>query len=226
MLFARYHIWQLLAAFALLVDAQPAAALGWSDDFNDGNAEDGNPVTWTFNELGATPGVYDASSGDYALSAPGVGGNDDSLLASVNVNFQDTYVRTQAVILPGSQPEEVGGNPGVLARYDPQTLSGYAAILDDGEQYALLRIDGGVAEPLAGEDGIGVDAATDVLMELDVVGDQLSLFFWRPGDPKPDQPLVSVTDATYTSGRAGVIYNEDDDNTAGVFRFAAAQALR
>jgi hypothetical protein len=132
-------------------------------------------------------------------------------------------VRTQAVIQPGSQPEEVGGNVGVVARFNPNTFSGYVGILDDGEQFALLRVDGGAIVELDGLDPIGIDAATDVIIELEAVGDQLNLFFWRPGEPKPDTPISSVTDSTYPSGRAGLVYNEDDDNTAGVFRFAAAQ---
>ncbi len=37
--------------------------------------------------------------------------------------------------------------------------------------------------------------------------------------------MVTANDATYASGRAGLLYNENDNNTLGVFRFAAAQSL-
>ena len=50
-----------------------AHAAAWSDNFNDGNITDGNPVTWNTNLLGVFPGIYDATSGDLALSRPGVG---------------------------------------------------------------------------------------------------------------------------------------------------------
>jgi hypothetical protein len=204
------------------VTVSQAWAVAWFDDFNDGNAEDGNPVTWTYNEIGFTPGTYDATSGDYFLAAPG-NGNNNSLVASVDVPFQNTYVRTQTFVQPGMAPEEVGGNVGVVARLDPLTLTGYAAILDDNDQYELLRIDGGQPVTLMRQDGLDIGALSDALIELNIVGDQLSLFLWRPGEPKPAEPIVTVTDGNYPSGRAGILFNEDDDNTAGIFRFAAAQ---
>jgi hypothetical protein len=212
-----------MALFLVMTGTAPLAyAIGWSDDFNDGNAEDGSPVTWTYNELGATPGNYVATSGDYTLSAPG-NTNNDSLLASVNVNFTDTYVRTQAAVLPGTLPEEVDGTLGVLARYDPDTLSGYAAILSTGAHLQLLRIDAGTPSNLAEVRELDVDTITDAMIQLDAVGDLLSVYLWRPGDPKPETPVATFNDNIYTSGRAGILHNENDDNTLGVFRFAAAR---
>jgi hypothetical protein len=199
-----------------------AGAAGWSDNFNDGNAEDGSPVTWTYNEIGFTPGNYDASNGDYTLSAPG-NTNNDSLLASVGVNFTETYVRTQASVLPGTLPEEVDGTLGVLARYDPSTISGYAAILSTGAHLQLLRVDQGAPTDLAEVRGLDIDTLTDAMIQLDAVGDLLSVYLWRPGDPKPEEPVATFNDNTYASGRAGILHNENDDNTLGVFRFAAAQ---
>jgi hypothetical protein len=61
------------------------------------------------------------------------------------------------------------------------------------------------------------------MIQLDAVGDLLSVYLWRPGDPKPETPVATFNDGTYTSGRAGIVHNENDDNTLGVFRFAAAQ---
>jgi hypothetical protein len=217
-------MWRSVLVVALTAVAQPAVqAAGWSDDFNDGNAEDGNPVTWTYNEIGFTPGIYSAASGDYSLSAPG-GSNNDSLVATVGTSLANTYVRTQTISLPGTLPEETGGNVGVVARLDPFQLTGYGAILDDAGQLELLRIDFGAPVPLVPSiPGTGFDAITDVIIELNIVGDQLSVFAWRPGDAKPTTPLATAQDATYASGRAGIVFNEDDDNTTGVFRFAAAQ---
>jgi hypothetical protein len=213
--------------FAALVVCQPTAfAVGWFDDFNDMNVADGMPVTWTFNELGATDGIHTAATGDFALSAPGFTGNNDSLIATVPVTLGDTYVRTQAIVLPGIPEIEVGGNPGVVARWDPLSLSGYTALLDDDFQYEVLRVDGGVVTELASMDDVGIAANMDVIIELNVVGTELTLFAWLPGDPKPETPLVTVSDTNpdpYMTGRAGILYNEDDDNTTGVFRFAEAQ---
>jgi hypothetical protein len=203
--------------------APSAGAVSWFDDFNDGNAEDGNHVTWTFNELGATPGTYDASSGDYILSNADGADENSSLLPTVNVDFTDMYVRTQAAVLPGMLPDQVGGTVGVVARWDPSSLTGYAAILSNGAHLELLRVEAGIPADVAEVDNLPIDTLTDAIIELNVVGDQLSVFLWRPGEPKPSEPTVTATDTVFTSGRAGLLFNENDDSVQGVFRFAAAQ---
>ena len=58
---SRLSICGFITSLAVLYGAsQPTFAVSWSDNFNDGNAEDGNPVTWTYNEVGFTPGIIDA----------------------------------------------------------------------------------------------------------------------------------------------------------------------
>src|SRR3712207_208653 len=93
----------LLAVTVLAAIQTPSLAVSWFDDFNDMNFADGTPVTWS--PLAATPGTYTVATGDFALSAPGVvqggTGNNDSLIATVNTTFQDTFVRTQTLVLPG-----------------------------------------------------------------------------------------------------------------------------
>jgi hypothetical protein len=212
-----------LIALLLAIGIAPVArAVSWFDDFNDGNAEDGNPVTWTHNESGFVPGIYDASSGDYILSNPGTSG-DDSLVATVNTNFTDVHVRTQAVVLPGMSPEQVGGTLGVVARFDPTIVSGYAAILSNGAHLQLLRVDFGGPLNLAEARNLPIDTITDAMIELTIVGDLLSVYLWRPDEPKPTEPVVTANDSTYASGRAGIVHNENHDTVPGAFRFAAAQ---
>ncbi len=203
--------------------APMASAVGWFDDFNDGNAQDGNTVTWTFNEIGFTPGTYDASSGDYILSNPDGAGDNDSMLPTVNVNFTDVHVRTQAVILPGMLPDQVGGTLGVVARWDPMFITGFAALLSNGGHLELLRVEGGNPIDIGEANNLPIDTATDAIIELNVVGEMLSVYAWRPGEPKPSEPTVTATDAVFGSGRAGLLHNENDDGVQGVFRFAAAQ---
>jgi hypothetical protein len=224
---ARSHRWTLSFALASLAAAPSLApAAGWYDNFNDGNAKDGSPVTWATTPL---PGVYSATTGDFLLSAPGdadgEGGadfDDNSLIASVNQNFPaDVYVRTQALVLPGPNEGELGGTLGVFARYNPATVSGYAAILSNGTDLQLLLVDGGAAFELDSFN-IDVDTAADALIELDVIGDLLNVYAWRPGTAKPTEPVMTFNDSTFTSGVAGIVYNENDDNTIGVFRFVTA----
>lgn len=213
---------RLAAALFVLLLPSTASAVSWFDDFGDGNAEDGSPETWAYNEVFLTPGVYTATTGDFVLSAPG-GGSDDNLGASVNRSFAATYVRTQAVIQPAPGQPETGGNIGVVARFNPDSLSGYAAIVDHNKLYSILRLDLATPTVLASGVSLDVDAASDALIELNVVGSQLDLYLWKPGTPRPLTPTASASDTVYTSGRAGILYNEDSDNTAGVFRFVTAK---
>jgi hypothetical protein len=212
----------LMVLVLVLSIAPLAGAAGWFDDFNDGNAEDGNPVTWTYDEIGFTPGTYDASSGDYTLSNPG-GSNDDILLPTVNVNFTDVYVRTQAVVVPSMVPGQVGGTLGVVARWNPSSLSGYGAILSNGAHLQLLRADGGGVTNLSEVRNLPIDTIEDAMIELNVVGNLLSVYLWRPDEPKPTEPITTANDTMYTSGRAGIVHNENHDGVLGVFRFATAQ---
>jgi hypothetical protein len=216
---------QLPISLALVISvASLAHAAGWSDDFNDGNITDGNPVTWGTNPLGFFPGTYDASSGDLHLSSPG-GGNNNQLVAWVDsLNSESQYVRGQGVILPGPNPGEDGGNLALLARLDPMTITGYVLYLDSGGTLGLQVSLGGTLEDVVPPvDLPELAATTDVIMELNIVNDQLSGFAWRPGEQKPAAPQISGQSGTFISGKAGLAYDEDDDNTTAVWRWAMAQ---
>jgi hypothetical protein len=68
-----------------------------------------------------------------------------------------------------------------------------------------------------------INALSDIIIELNIVGDQLSGFAWAPGNPKPSTPQITATNNEIPGGPAGIAYDEDDDNTGGLFRFATAQ---
>jgi hypothetical protein len=47
----------------------------------------------------------------------------------------------------------------------------------------------------------------DVLLQFDVFGDSLKLWVWRPGEPRPIDPLLSATDDAITvAGEVGIDY--------------------
>ena len=215
---------RLLTSIALpMTVAGSARAAGWSDDFNNGSVTDGNPLTWGQNPLGLFPGNYDASSGDYALSRPGSGNNNQLVTWVEAASFTDVYIRTQGVVLP-APTGPTGGNLVLLGRLDDASVSGYILYLDDGGTLGLQRSAGGQIANIVPAVNLGaLNAATDVLLELNIVGTQLSGYAWRPGDPKPPAPQITATDATFASGHAGIAFDEDDDNTTGVYRFVTAQ---
>lgn len=111
---------------------------------------------------------------------------------------------------------------GLGVRFNPATFSGYVAVLDNGGLLTVVRSDMGNLEELD-VPTLPITADTDVIVEMVALGSQIDTYVWRPGEPRPSTPASSVVDTTYTSGRAAIVYNEDDNNTAGVFRFAAAQ---
>ena len=214
---------RLLPSLTLLTAvAASSRAAGWSDDFNDGNVVDGNPITWSQNPHGLFPGNYNPSSGDYALSHPGNGNNNQLVTWVESANFTDVYVRTRGVVLPGPAGED-GGNLALLGRLDATTLSAYLLYLDDGGQLGLQRSAGGQVTDLVPTVNSGVRASGEVMLELSIVGSQLSGYAWRPGEAKPLTPQITATDGTFVTGRAGIAFDEDDDNTTGVFRFVTAQ---
>jgi hypothetical protein len=221
----RRPFWKLATALSLLVLAPSAAsAVAWMDDFSDGSATDGNPVTWV-EDLGGSelfPGTYDASTGDYRLIDPT--GPFNQMISFVPTGFSDVYMRTQGVILPGALPEQDDGNLALLARLDPTTLSGYGLYFDTSMSLGLLVLEGGDSTVDVSVD-IPFSPLSDVVMEFHVVGNVLSGFVWEVGQPKPAEPQITYTDEfnLFTSGAAGIAYDDDAEDTTGVYRYVAAQ---
>jgi hypothetical protein len=69
------------------------------------------------------------------------------------------------------------------------------------------------------------NAASEVVIELNVIGDQLTGYVWEANDPngKPAEPQVTATDATYTAGISGLSFDEDDLFTSATYRYVIAQ---
>jgi hypothetical protein len=228
---SRTNAFQLVTAIVLaMVGIAPLdRAAGWFDNFNDGSTQDGVPVTWLedLGGLGIFPGDYDASSGDYVLT-PVADGHDESIMASFvpSDSFTDTYVRAQGIVLPDpNDPENDGGNLVLLGRVNPEQLTGYLVYFDVSGNLNLQTLVGGTATDIGTTFDAPFNAGSEVVVELNIVGDQLSAFAWLADDPngKPAEPQVTATDTMFTTGVAGVAFAEDDDNTHGIFRYASAQ---
>lgn len=224
--------WRLVAAVLGLLGFAPSAsfAVGWYDDFNDGSITDNNPVPWITDLGGFFPGDYNASSGDLVLTPIVDLGNDNQMSGFVPTNFTDTYVRTQGTVLPDpNDPSLDGGNLVVLARVNPNTLSGYLLYFDVGGNLNIQILDQGITFDIGTTYDAPFNASSEVVIELDVIGNQLNGYAWLADDPagKPAEPQVTALatdfDPIFTAGWAGIAYAEDEDNTVGVFRYAAAQ---
>jgi hypothetical protein len=223
--------WQVAALGLLALMPQAATAASWADDFNDGSITDNTPVPWITNVGGFFPGSYDASSGDFVMTPIVDIGTDNQMSGFVPTNFPaDTYVRTQGIVLPDpNDPANDGGNLVVLARTNLETLQGYLLYFDVSGNLNIQILDGGLTFDIGTTFDAPFNAASEVVIELDVVGNQLNGYAWLADDPagKPVEPQVTALatdfEPVFTAGLAGIAYAEDEDNTVGIFRYAAAQ---
>ena len=171
-----------------MLSAQAASAgMVFFDDFDDGNAGDGMPVTWV-----PGSGTWDASSGDYVAtgSLPRVSRVTDHVLG-------DTSARTQARVV---------GNVAVnLAVRRPGVNEGYAGVIRPDGSMTIARF--GVGLPVAlGSAVVPFNPVQqDVMLQFDAFGDKLSLWAWPVGELMPNQPQVVVFDNTYAEGPVGLI---------------------
>lgn len=222
-------ICRLLAVVAIVFATHSASrAAAWSDNFNDGSITDNNPVPW-LTDLGGSgifPGAYDASSGDLFLDP-----SDDSPTGQMSafvptVSFTNTYVRAQGKVLPDpNNPANNGGNLVLTARINPSDLTGYLVYFDVSGNLNIQTLLGGGTQDLTTTVHPGFNASSEVVMEFDVVGTQLSAYVWLADDPagKPAAPQITATNDFFTSGVAGVAYSEDDPFTSCIYRYVSAQ---
>lgn len=222
--------WRLVAAVLGLLGFTPSTALAvdWFDDFNDGSVTDNNPESWILNLGGAGPftGDYDASSGDLRLK-PDDANPIRQMSAFVPTPFTaDTYIRTQGIVTPWpDDPSSNGGNLVVTARINPNTLSGYLMYFDVSGNLNIQILVGGETDDIGTTFDAPFNASSEVVIQLDVIGNQLNGYAWLADDPagKPAMPQVTATDSTFTAGIAGIAFAEDDYGTSGIFRYVAAQ---
>jgi hypothetical protein len=158
------------------------------DNFNDGNAGDGMPVTWS-----PGPGTWDASSGDYVAtgSSPRVSRVPDHVLG-------DTSARTQVRV--------TGTIGAALAVRRPSPIVGYAGEIRANGTMGIARLDGAPTPVILGTAAVPFNPVDqDILLQFDAFGDKLSLWAWPVGESMPDEPQVVAFDATYPEGPAGLI---------------------
>ena len=172
---------------SLLCARAASAAPVFLDDFNDGNAGDGTPVTWV-----PGSGTWDASSGDYVAtgSLPRVSRVLEHVLG-------DTSARTQARV--------VGNVAANLAVRRPGVNEGYAGVIRPDGSMTIARF--GVGAPVAlGSAVVPFNPVQqDVILQFDAFGDKLSLWAWPVGQSMPTEPQVVAFDNAFAEGPVGLI---------------------
>ncbi|MFV1969243.1 MAG: PEP-CTERM sorting domain-containing protein [Pirellulaceae bacterium] len=191
----------------LVVTANVHAAVVFFDDFNDGDAEDGNPVTWTPNPGGGClDGTYDASSGDYHFWNRSSTPSGCMHAVAEEYELDSTSVRTQ--FLQGTK------NVGIQLRGNSAESSSYIGVLHrDAGKLFIYREDPPIDSTsgnlvLLNEAKLPFNPLildVDVILQFDAFGDELSLRAWPADEPMPAAPYVTAYDTTFTAGTVGLV---------------------
>ncbi len=196
----------LCVAAALFLIGAPSVALAQTDDFNDGD-----DAGWThLSGLTASTGqVWDASTGQYHLTAPENGFSSYGYIGS-HVGPSMTNVNVMADIVNFTGPP-AGAVFGVAARLDGNdgfnALKGYAyayepfAASGAGEM-VLYRITGLSLSDI-GSQQVTLDPNKDYTFVLDIQGTQLHGQVFEIGGGMVAEKFA--VDGTYASGFSGLI---------------------
>lgn len=210
-----YSSRQLISRFSLSVAMLAAIANHASaqvfDDFSDLN-DTANPA-WTHLSglIGSTDQTWDASTGQYRLTAPN---NGLAINANGKLGYVASYVPTSftdVIVSADFVQNTTGAAYGVLARTDGveglNVLKGYAYAYEPfangglGEM-TLFRINGADLRDI-GNTQVTLDLANkDYTFSLEIIGDQLHGRVYEIGGGLVTEK--TATDTTYASGYTGL----------------------
>ena len=218
----RHSLTGVFAVVCLLIfsDCCLARLIPFSDDFEDGDAADGNPVTWLEQAEGGLPGVREVLNGDYIHQGPGY------FASFVHESSEPPFgpvggisIRTQLRVLD----TDSGWVFSSLAAGGVTPGDGVAAQLLWGGvgangELSLGEFIGGANVTHASTRLAFNPVDTDVFLQLDVRGNSLSLTAWAEGSQKPGQPQLDHARTTPPPlpGAFGVFINSGGDRTPRV----------
>lgn len=181
------------------------------DNFSDGSATDGMPVTWV--PIGDT--VLNATSGDAVVSG-NVRFNDSSFsgLRIVDREFGNVSLRTQVRL-------SEGGWIAVSVRDGASPIE---------QQYTgVITVDGEIALGIVHPDGSIFPTLTptglnpvdnDIMLQIDAIDDKIDFWAWSPGQPMPEVPSKSLRNSLIQTGGISLNFGSTQDKTvSGVFRY-------
>ena len=178
------------------------------DDFNDGNDDGWSPLDTTDGKPFG-PGTFDASSGSYLLQGGGPSPPDDpadGLLVSewdmsADPLFSNGYLRFKVKV------NEKNTSAFVAMREDLSTFSSDVFAVNtelDNFRFLIQQVENFVLLPPVIVEGPPYEPNIEWMMEAGAVGSQLSLKYWKVGDPEPALPQVTAPDVRGATGRFSV----------------------
>ncbi len=188
------------------------------DDFEDGNIVDGAPVSWTK----LWTGEVDVEEGSLRLTNGGRQAFTTIVEDDENVQFADTSLCAEVRL---NESELIG----VAVRWNEGLDRSYGGMVSADR--AALVIGGSL--DVIGEASIDVDVTQqDVMIQLDVFGDNLEFWAWPVGTPMPPTPTLVAQNNEVSDGKMFLWTGTGDDDSEltadGSFRFvrAATQPIR
>ncbi|MCA9264905.1 MAG: PEP-CTERM sorting domain-containing protein [Planctomycetales bacterium] len=200
----------ILLASVMLATSAPANTILVDDDFGDGDF-----VGWTAYP-GYDNGQFDASSGDLVMTT-----NDGSSPLIVTLdNFdtlRDVAVQTQVRLVGNANAVSV------FARFNEAAGETYqGAMTPEGE--AVLGWNNPEFHQISVFETPLRVTEQDIELRLEVEDNQLRLFAWPAGGPRPTEPAVTAVDARFASGTVGLLYHPIGLGSA-TFRYARVEQI-
>jgi len=194
----------VLSAILMLVNVGALAQVEvpfFLEDFEDGNATDGNPVKWAPTSefpAGSTGRVVD---GSYVLTTT----EPSSVWADQPASIGDVSIRA---VVRGVSLTSVDNVIVLFARAQPEELGGgsyWGSVAPLGLHIAMTAADGSRTVM-----GTHIDSdfslkpfRNDINVQFDVVGRKVSLTAWVVGSPKPSPQLTGEAPSALPPGRVG-----------------------
>jgi hypothetical protein len=178
------------------------------DDFSDGDPQDADPVTW-LPDTGDNSTIT-ADGGDLVITDTGWGRAN-----VLGLDLRDTSIRTRIRLVDGDAV-------GLMTRWDPDlpedgtVRNYYGWIAFQGEVGIGL---GGPATDLRFVDTDLRPTQEDIMLQLDAIGSQISLWAWRPDEAMPSDPTVTVTNSILTAGDMATYVVSSGGPVQSVLRF-------
>ena len=191
---------------AVLFMAATVRGNDFLDDFEDGDARDGQPVSWQSG--GCCPGNFLVSAGDLVVFD---NVRDDVVtgLLTDRVCEGDITVSTQV---------RFDGNVGITAHIGAGTTFYWGVLRASGELLLRRSDDPDFTFTILGTVLLPEpDRRIDYTLQLEFRGDAVEFTAWPSDEPMP-APQISVVDPTYRSGTTGLTFFATDGNAQARFR--------
>jgi hypothetical protein len=153
-------------------------------------------VKWT-PVSGYDSGTFDTSTGDLVITTRN---GAPQVAAALDYTFRSVSIRARV----RASHRDMSGTS-LLARISVDDQCAYAAGVSPLTGNAFIQQNLPEPNVLVRKATSLDESVEDIWLQFDVIGNQLSLYVWRPGEPKPEKPFICTVDDRFQSGLVGVL---------------------